>query len=151
MLIFDNSRAIRAVAAVCILLAVPALAIADDQAATVAPAIAPVVNGDDILSLAVSLLVVIGSIVAVGWLYSRLQGKKSIGGELINIVESRALGPKERIVLVDVADKQLLVGMTATQVQTLHVFDEPISWTATDAETGGFSERLRAAIHELKK
>ena len=33
--------------------------------------------------------------------------------DVINVVATRALGPKERLMVVEVADQQLLVGMTA--------------------------------------
>ena len=59
---------------------------------------------------------------------------------------SRALGPKERLLVVEVADQTLLVGMTATQVQTLHTFDKPVAAEQTDETGAGFADRLRTAL-----
>ena len=50
------------------------------------------VGGSELLSFAASLIVVVGAIVLLGWLYSR---SKLVGGgksDVINIVASRALG-----------------------------------------------------------
>ena len=110
------------------------------------------VGGSELLSFAASLIVVIGAIVALGWLYSR---SKFIGGgssDVINIVASRALGAKERLIVVEVAGKQLLVGMTANQVQTLHVFDDAVVDATPDVtEAPGFAGRLMTALKEMKK
>ena len=112
-------------------------------------------GGSELLSLAASLLVVIGTIVVLGWLYSR---SKLFGGPAnaaISIVASRALGSKERLMVVEVGGKQLLVGMTATQVQTLHVFDAPVVdaeiAAATGGLAGGFAGRLKTALKEMKR
>ncbi len=109
------------------------------------------VGGSELLSFAASLIVIIGVIVLLGWLYSR---SKSFGGannDAIIIVASRALGAKERLLLVEVADKQLLVGMTASQVQTLHVFDTPVVTVPEVSEVVGFAGRLKSALKEMKR
>lgn len=108
----------------------------------------PAVSGGDILNLGVSILIVLAAILILGWLYSR---SRLVGGgsELINVVATRALGPKERLLIVEVADQQLLVGMTATAVQTLHVFDKPVCVAEKDTRQAGFAGRLRAALQGI--
>src|SRR5690606_17730937 len=116
--------------------------------ATAGPALGT--PGTGLAQLALSLLVVIGAIVACGWLYRRTQGLRGgPGGGVFRIVASQALGPRERIVVVEIAGKQLVLGLTASQVSTLHVFDEPVVARAPDGAGragGGFAERLRAAM-----
>ena len=111
-----------------------------------------VVGGSEIASMIISMLIVIGAIIALGWLYSRSRLAVSGARDVINVVASRALGTKERLILVEVADKQLLVGMTSSQIQTLHVFDEPVvqGKPASD-ESSSFSERLRDTLAEKLK
>lgn len=101
---------------------------------------APVQPGD-VASLGGGLVVVIAAIVLFGWFYSRTNGARGGDSDVIQVVASRSIGPKERIVLVEVADKQLVVGMTSTSVQTLHVFDEPVAHAAVPKS--GFASRLR--------
>ncbi len=109
-------------------------------------------NGGDIANLGVSLGIVVAAIVGLGWLYSRSKLGVGAGNGVINIVATRPLGPKERVLLLEIADKQLLVGMTATNVQTLHVFDEPIiAAEAVETATGGFAGRLRSALKDVGK
>jgi len=119
-------------------------------AAEAPQAVAPVgIGGGDVVNVVMSLLGVVAAIVALGWLYGRSKLAGSGSGDAISIVATRPLGPKERLVLVEVADKQLLVGMTAVNVRTLHVFDEPVVAAGTSSPApGGFRNRLRSALRE---
>ncbi len=98
-------------------------------------------GGTELLSLAASLIVVVGVIVGFGWLYSRARNLGGGNADVINVVASRPLGTKERL---------LLVGMTASQVQTLHVFDTPVATSAASVPPG-FASRLKSAIKEMRK
>lgn len=109
----------------------------------------PIVGGSELQSMGLSMLLVVGVILLLGWLYSRSRFVGGGAGDIINVVASRALGPKERLLLVEVADQQLLVGMTSTAVQTLHVFEKPISISSTSEDAPRFKDRLRNAIREI--
>ncbi|MDX1515697.1 MAG: flagellar biosynthetic protein FliO [Woeseiaceae bacterium] len=109
------------------------------------------VGGSELLSFAASLIVVIAAIVVLGWLYSRSRTLGGKGGEIIRVVASRAIGAKERLLVVEVAGQQLLVGMTAAQLQTLHVFDAPIAKVEDVAEVAGFAGRLKTALKEMRR
>ena len=109
----------------------------------------PALEGPDILSLGASMVVVVAAVIVVGWLYSKLRFSGGATRGLINVISSRTLGPKERLVLVEVADQHLLVGITATSVQTLHTFDSPVTAEEAAAETGGFADRLKSAIRGI--
>lgn len=125
-------------------IATPILAFAEDVETPSLPA--PVGSGD-ILSVGASLVLVIAAIVLCGWLYSRAQGLRIRGGGIINIIATQPLGPKERILLIEIADKQIVVGMTASQVSTLHVFDEPVlRQTPTANDSGNFATRLKGIL-----
>jgi len=116
--------------------------------AAAVPRTAPVGAGD-VLNMGTGLILVIAAILVTGWLYSRTQKMRGASSDLIRIVASQPLGTRERVLLLQVADKQLLVGMTSSQVQTLHVFDEPIA--ISEAPVNGFAERLRAAVKGQQK
>ena len=111
----------------------------------------PVIDGSDILGLGASMLIVVATVIALGWLYSRMRFSGTGSGDVINIVASRTLGPKERLVLIEVADQQLLVGITATQVQTLHRFENSVVVGRAADESMGFADRLRAAVRGAAK
>lgn len=127
------------------------IAIIADKADNAAGAIAPVVGGGELLGMGMSMAVVIATILVLGWVYSRSRLVGSGASDLIKVVATRALGPKERLIIVEIADQQLLVGMTSTSVQTLHVFDAPVVTATEAAEKPGFAERLKAAVKEIRQ
>ena len=110
----------------------------------------PVIEGPEILSLGLSMIIIIGAVVALGWLYSRMRFVGGGAANVINVIATRGLGPKERLLLIEVGDQQLLVGMTASSVQTLHTFEHPVVAGRTTAKGPdsalGFADRLRAAV-----
>ncbi len=109
------------------------------------------VGGSEFLSFVASLIIVVGTIVVFGWLYSRSKAFGAGNSDAISIVASRAIGNKERLVVVEVAGKQLLVGMTASQVQTLHVFDAPVVEAAAVTHVSGFAGRLKSALRQATR
>ena len=129
-------------------LCVAALAFAGNaQAQTAAEA---VVGPREIMNTGASLVVIVAAIVAFGWLYSRMQTVRSRNGGVIHVLASQALGAKERVMLVDVAGRQLVIGVTATQIRTLHVLDQPLP-EASQPESSGFAERLRSIVKGVGK
>jgi flagellar protein FliO/FliZ len=124
--------------------------IADTTDATI-KSVAPVVGGGELLGMGISMAIVVAAILILGWFYSRSRLAGSGHSDLINVVATRALGPKERLMVVEVADQQLLIGMTSTAVQTLHVFDTPLTIPETSAENSSFSARLMSAVKEIRK
>ena len=111
----------------------------------------PGVGGGDILGLGASVIIIVAIIVVLGWLYSRSKFVSGGANDVINVVATRALGPKERLMVVEVAEQQLLVGMTAAGVQTLHVLDKPVHVARQEKGQAGFAGRLRAVFQEIAK
>jgi flagellar protein FliO/FliZ len=73
------------------------------------------------------LLVVVGLILALAWLAKRVGGvhfQNAAGMKMLSVLP---VGNKEKIALVQVGDKQLLIGIAPGRVSTLHVFDEPVT------------------------
>ena len=121
-----------------------------DAAASAADTVTP--GGPEILNLVGSLIVVIGAILAFGWLYTRLRPGMNQGSELIRLVAVRPIGPKERLVVVDVAGEQLLVGVSAAGMRTLHTLREPVEQAPiAGAAQSRFAERLKSLLGEPAK
>ena len=76
--------------------------------------------------MTLSLILVLAAVFAAAWVVRRLRNFGRFGGGAIEIVADIALGAKERAVLVQVGKQQLLLGVTANQVNTLHVLSENV-------------------------
>lgn len=76
----------------------------------------------DVASILLSLLLVLALIIAVAFLAKRIQpqGNKLSG---MKVVTSLHLGTKERLVVVEVDDKQLLLGVTAQQISLIQTLE----------------------------
>ncbi|OON35573.1 flagellar biosynthetic protein FliO [Izhakiella australiensis] len=60
-------------------------------------------------------------ILACGWLAKRFGlANRKTGGQSLNISASCQLGQRERVVIVDVEDARLVLGVTPTQITHLH-------------------------------
>ena len=62
----------------------------------------------------------------------------SMGGDM-RVVSSVGVGQRERAVLLQVGEQQVLLGVGPGNVRTLHVFDEP-AVSATSSATPSFSD-----------
>ena len=123
-----------------LLLAIPA------GAQEVAPAVSPssLFTGDYLLQVVGSFVVVILLLVAVLVVLKRFNGvSTSMGGDL-RVVSSVGVGQRERAVLLQVGEQQVLLGVGPGNVRTLHIFDEP-AVTATSSATPSFSDVWKVA------
>jgi flagellar protein FliO/FliZ len=98
---------------------------------------------------ALSLVLVLGAIFALAWLLRRFQGLRPGLGGALSIKAGLQVGARERVLWIRAGDKDLLIGVAAGQVQTLHVFDHPPA--APEGEAQGqpppsFVEALRKVM-----
>jgi len=121
-------------------------------AATAAPADNNVpVTG--FLQVVVALGLVLGAIAAFAWFLRRLT-PGSIGTRgVLRIVGGAMVGPKERVVLVEVGDTWLLLGVAASSVSLLHTLPKPAQSAASEQETAhpGFRTALLQALANRRK
>ena len=100
--------------------------------------------------LAVALVFVL----IVFWAFAKLMKRMQVGqGGATNglkVVGALSLGQRERIVVVQAGSEQILLGVTATQVNTLHILDKPLS-TGEVSEVGEFKQKLSAALQRPVK
>ena len=73
-----------------------------------------------------ALLAVLALIVGLGWLLKRMPGSGFRPAEGLRVVASLNVGAKERVVVVEVNGEQLLLGVTAGGIRTLHQLPEPL-------------------------
>ena len=86
-----------------------------------------------------ALGVVVGLILFLAFVLKKLPGAglKSVSG--LRTIASLAVGPRERVVIVDCGGQQLLLGVTQHSVNLLHTLPEPLLDAPTQA---GFAELL---------
>ncbi|OAB50488.1 flagellar biosynthetic protein FliO [Pseudomonas thivervalensis] len=119
--------------------------------AAVAPASGTGVAGQ-LAQLVLGLLLVLGLIFFLAWMLRRVQQAGPAGkGQVIDIVGSRALGPRDRLVLVQVGNEQILLGLSPGTITALHVLKEPVQVPATEPASPEFAQRLMELLGKDQK
>ncbi|WP_090206461.1 flagellar biosynthetic protein FliO [Pseudomonas asplenii] len=135
------------------LLLLPLSALAAEPAVTAAaaPAAGGVMVGQ-LTQVVLGLLLVLGVIFVLAWLIRRVQQAGPTGkGQVIELVGSRVLGPRDRLVLVQVGNEQILLGLTPGTITPLHVLKEPVKVTSGEPATPEFAQRLMELLGKDKK
>ncbi|WP_297835717.1 flagellar biosynthetic protein FliO [Pseudomonas sp.] len=110
--------------------------------------------GGQLTQLVLGLLLVVGLIFGLAWLLRRVQGASPRNGQMIEVLGSRALGPRDRLVLVQVGKEQILLGITPGRITPLHVLKEPVQVPDSERATPEFAQRLMELLgkdHKDKK
>ncbi|WP_374088239.1 FliO/MopB family protein [Methylomicrobium lacus] len=89
------------------------------------PASAPTGNlaVEDIALWSVSLLAILGVVLLGFWGFRKLGGVNAEGADKMRVAGGLSLGLWEKVVLLQVGRKQLVLGVTPGRIQTLHVLE----------------------------
>lgn len=72
-----------------------------------------------LLQVLFGLIVVLGLMAALAWVLRRFNGPKGLGNAGIRIVSGVSVGNRERVVVVEVADQWIVVGVAPGRVNAL--------------------------------
>ena len=115
------------------------------QEAAPAVAASSLFTGDYLLQVIGSFVLVIVLLFGALLFLRRFNGVgRSLGGKM-QVISSIGLGQRERAVLLQVGEQQILVGVAAGNVRTLHVFDEECELEAQEVKAPTFSEVWKVA------
>ena len=112
-----------------------ALAAETTRPAYVPPPAAAVSSGS-VLQVILSLILVLAAVFVVGWILKRINLPQQGAGNALKVISGVAVGQRERIVLVEVNDTWLVVGVAPGQVNALHTMPKGTLPSATNPATG---------------
>ncbi len=118
---------------------------AQPAAATAATATSTAGNFFQVL---MGLIVVLGLMAGTAWLMKRLGMAKSAGNATVKIVGGVSVGNRERVMVIEVADLWIVVGVATGQVNALATIPRPEGAAATEVVpvTKNFSAWLKQTI-----
>lgn len=99
-----------------------------------------------LLQTTLGLLVVLAVIGGAAWAFKRFGNLQTGAQGKLKIVGGISLGARERVVLLQVGDTQLVVGVAPGQIQTLHVLDTPVPVDSDGESATSFSSKLQTAM-----
>lgn len=103
-----------------------------------------VASNIDAATMILSLLMVLALIIISAFVLKRFNITTSLSDDL-KVVTSLPLSTKEKLVVVQVGDKQLLLGVTSQQITLLETLEQPIELKSP------VNQQLSASIQKLLK
>lgn len=103
-------------------------------------------NAMTLMNVFGSLLIVLGLLFGLAWLYKKLAIKLP-GSSHIKIVSSVMLGPRERLLVIEVQGKQRVLGVTSNQINMLFELDQPL---VDDSTSPDWRSQFQALLQKQK-
>lgn len=116
------------------------------QAQSVASPAVPSTS-DQLIHVTIALSAVLLVIYGLAWLIKRNKGLTGLDKMPMKTLAILPMGVKEKLVLIEIGNKQILLGMTASNINTLATFDEPV-YQATESNSISFSARLKEMLSQ---
>lgn len=113
---------------------------------TVDKLVRPATTSVDLVQVALALAGVIALIVAAAWLMRRMGNLTGQRNEQLRVVAALSMGARERVVLMQVGEQQLLLGVAPGRIQTLHVLDQPLDMACSSHPVTAFQDRLKKVM-----
>lgn len=110
------------------------------------------VTSGSIVQMIVGLTIVLGILIGGAMLVRRLGNFPAVVDSPLKVITSMSLSPRDRLVVVQVGDKQLLLGLSPGRIQNLHVLEQPLDMSNT-ATSGlnALTQRFSALLHSQMK
>jgi flagellar protein FliO/FliZ len=112
------------------------------------------INSSYMLQLVIGLLIVLFCILALAWLAKKMNRFQSLADGSLKVVAGLSMGSRERIVLLQVGEEQLLLGVSPGRINTLHVLDTPLEMmnrqTGSSLENN-FLDKFKAMMSDADK
>lgn len=105
--------------------------------------------GGSLLQVTLGLGVVLLLIFAVAWFVRRFTVLPGVSSGAMRVLSVLPMGQREKLVLVQVGDQQLLLGVSVGRINTLHVLDKPIESMSPEAlNLDSFGDRFRSILKQ---
>lgn len=105
----------------------------------------PANPGIALLKMLLALAVVLSLLWGFATLIKRFHGPSLQSNSGLKLVSTFNLGQREKLLVMQIGEEQLLLGVTSTTISKLHVLPTPLNLQST-ADAGNFKQTLKAAI-----
>lgn len=108
------------------------------------------IGASNYVQMLFGLFAIVVFIFAVAWLIKRMGTLNPNHSSNLKIIAGLSVGQREKIVVIQVMDEQLLVGITQSNIQLLSKLEQPIPEQSMHS-LGGFQDKLQSAMNNFKK
>jgi flagellar protein FliO/FliZ len=103
-----------------------------------------------LVNTVIGLALIIALIFGLSFFVKRFGAGGFTNNNQLKILSSMPLGTRERIVLIDAAGQQILLGITPTNINALHVFPEPVVVSNDNTAQSDFGKTLMTLLQSKK-
>jgi flagellar protein FliO/FliZ len=143
-----QTRIFAAIAAACFS---PLVLAAETTRPAYVPPPAAAVSSGSVLQVILSLMLVLAAVFVVGWILKRINLPQQGASNALKVISGVAVGQRERIVLVEVNDTWLIVGVAPGQVNALHSMPKgtlPVAPNNTPGDDNKFQGWLKQMMEK---
>lgn len=94
-----------------------------------------VTSNTNATTMILSLLIVLMVVAVSAYILKKFQVTTQGSNQCLKVISSIHIGAKERVIIVQVAKKQLVLGVTANQITLLDTLNEPLESTKNTTES----------------
>ena len=105
-------------------------------------------NSGALLQTFGGLLLILAIIAVLAWLVRRTGQFNSAANGEMKIIAGLSLGSREKAILLQVGEQQILVGVTPQHIQTLHILESKVETDKKTNVTGSFTDKLQQMIKQ---
>ena len=105
-------------------------------------------SASSIANMVMGLGLVLLLIFLMAWVVKRMGGMQLSGSQKIKLLSGLSLGAREKVILIQVENKRLVLGVAQGQVSTLHVLDGEYENNDDADEKPDFKGKLLQAINK---
>jgi flagellar protein FliO/FliZ len=128
-----------------------ALYAAADDTTPQSASVADPVGVGDFLQVFLGLAIVVIAIIAMAWVIKRTGYVNTRANGQLKIIGGLSLTQRERLLLIQVGNKQLLIGVSPGRISTLHELEETIDVHGDERPvTENFAHKLQSLLRGEK-
>jgi len=95
-----------------------------------------------LLKLTAGLILIVALILLLAWLVKKFNLNQQSHSGLIKIIAALSIGTRDRIVLLQIGDEQILVGLTPGRIEKLHTLAQPLEAPGEQVVAGSFASKI---------
>ena len=103
-----------------------------------------------LVRLVLGLFAIVVLIFVLGRFVSRFNVTQGTSNGALKIIAGLPTGARDRIVLLQVGEEQVLLGLTPGRIEKLHTLSVPVEQAEESAASGAFARKLRTALEGHK-
>lgn len=132
-------------------LLLPSWVLAQEAQAPKAEVDAPTGAGTHLFNVALGLVLIVALILVLAWFLRRFGQGGAFNSKSMKILATLPLGTRERLLVVDVGGQQILLGVTPSEITSLHVFETPVIDPEQAGGSSEFSQKLMSVLQKKNR